>query len=61
MSQYSCHVDETIVNVFFYICAAFVIMAVLGVDLEALIIGLGTVLVSFAFMIGPTSSNYLEV
>ncbi len=36
-------------------------MATLGVDIQALVIGAGSIIVSFAFMIGPTSSNYLEV
>lgn len=39
----------------------FIAMAIIGVNIQALLIGLGSLVVSFAFMIGPASSKYLEV
>jgi hypothetical protein len=36
-------------------------MVILGVDIQVLIIGLGSIVVGFAFMIGPASSKAVEV
>lgn len=53
--------DERIINVAFYTVCGFIILAALGVDIYALLMGLSGLLVSFAFMIGTASSKYLEV
>jgi Mechanosensitive ion channel len=53
--------DESIVTVGFYAVLSLVVMAILGVDIQTVIIGLASIVVSFAFMIGPASSKALEV
>lgn len=53
--------DEKIINIAFYAIALFVILAVFGVDINALFILLSSILISFAFMIQSASSKYLEV
>ena len=53
--------DETLVNYVFYTIAAVVLMAVLGVDTTAVIVGVSGILVSFAFLISNAASSYLEV
>ena len=53
--------DESIVSVGFNIFLAFMILGLLGVDINALFIFLSGLLVSFAFMIGSASAKYLEV
>lgn len=52
---------ETIVNVFFYVFLAIIILAVLGFDPLALFISISGVVLAFAFMIGAASSKYFEV
>lgn len=59
MTSFLC-TDERIVNVVFYVLVGFIILAALGVDINALFLGLSGLLVSFAFMIGTASSKYLE-
>ena len=44
----------------FYIVGCFVVLAILGIDINALLITVTGVLVSFAFLIGSASSKYLE-
>eukprot|EP00934_Nitzschia_sp_Nitz4_P000590 Nitzschia sp. Nitz4//scaffold1_size375055//116805//120596//NITZ4_000247-RA/size375055-augustus-gene-0.711-mRNA-1//-1//CDS//3329540958//590//frame0 len=51
---------ESLVNVAFYTCVWFIVMGVLGVDVQALVISASGVIVSFSFMIGTASANYLE-
>ena len=53
--------DESIVNNIFYTIMFFAVLGVLGADLNALILALSGIIVSFAFMIGTASSKYLEV
>ena len=48
-------------NYVFYTIAAVVLMAVLGVDTTAVIVGVSGILVSFAFLISNAASSYLEV
>ena len=53
--------DGQIANVCFYSVATLVGLAVFGVDVGSLVLGLAGVLVGFAFMIGSASSKYIEV
>ena len=52
---------DSIVNISFGICVGLCALAIIGVDIQALLIGLGTLLVSSAFLIGSASSKFVEV
>ena len=52
--------DERIVNHVFYVIGFFIVLAILGVDVNTLFITITGLLVSFAFLIGTASSKYLE-
>lgn len=54
------HAYGQIANVCFYSVATLVGLAVFGVDVGSLVLGLAGVLVGFAFMIGSASSKYIE-
>jgi hypothetical protein len=53
--------DKSIINAGFYPFLSLVVMSILGVDMHAMIIGLGSITVSLAFMIGPATSRAVEV
>jgi hypothetical protein len=52
---------ERILNVAFYICLGIVVFAILGISALSFILSLSSILVAFAFMIGPASSSYFDV
>lgn len=53
--------DGQISNVLFVVFISIIGLAMLGVDVNGLFIGITGVFVSFAFMISSASSKYLEV
>jgi small-conductance mechanosensitive channel len=52
---------EKILNVLFYTLLAIVVFAMLGISALSFILSLSSILVAFAFMIGPASSTYFDV
>ena len=53
--------DKSMINAGFYPFLSLIVMSILGVDMLAMIIGLGSITVSLAFMIGPATSRAVEV
>lgn len=52
---------ETVLNIIYFAVWGIVVLVVLGLDPLAFILGLSSIIVSFAFMIGPAMSSYFEV
>jgi hypothetical protein len=52
---------ERILNVAFYIVLGIVVFAILGISALSFLLSLSSILVAFAFMIGPASSTYFDV
>jgi hypothetical protein len=52
---------ETIVNIFFYIVLACIVLAALGIDPLVLFASISGFVLGFAFMIGAACSKYFEV
>jgi hypothetical protein len=52
---------ERILNIGFYTLLAIVVFGMLGISALSFILSLSSILVAFAFMIGPASSTYFDV
>lgn len=52
---------ERILNFAFYTVLGLVVLAILGISALSFVLSLSSVLVAFAFMIGPASSTYFDV
>lgn len=52
---------ESLFNAGFYTVLAFIVLPIVGVDPMALILAMSGLIVGFAFMIGPASSQYFQV
>jgi len=51
---------QRIINTIFYTAVTFIVLAIYGLDVNAIFILLSSIIVSFAFMIGSAASKYLE-
>ena len=53
--------DVSMINVGFYSILSLIVLSIVGVDIHVIIMGLGSIAVSLAFMIGPATSRAFEV
>lgn len=52
---------EQLIDCLFYFVLALVVLAVLHINPWTLLVSISTLLVSFAFAVGPSASKYIEV